>query len=172
MRRCFVSFILPGLVTLATASAPSVVWTFNATNTVMSSPAIGPDGTIYFGVGRVDLNAVTPDGTMKWRYRRNESTPPTSCLAPAVAEDGTVYAGFYDVFVALTPDGLLKWKYPNTTSANFDGRGAALAADGSIFVAPAGQVLKLAPGGTPSWAALTINAQGGWPVLSTAEVIY
>src|SRR4026209_1624064 len=112
----FVSLILLGVTTIAIASSPPILWTFNATNSVLSSPAIGPDGTIYFGAGRTDLYAVATDGTMKWRYRTNLFNPLTGCLAPAVAEDGTVYAAFYQGFVALTPEGSLKWRNPTNVT--------------------------------------------------------
>lgn len=167
----FVSFTLLG-ITLAMASSPTVLWTFNATNSVLSSPAIGPDGTIYFGAGRTELYALAPDGTMKWSWRTNQLNPQVGCLAPAVAEDGTVYAAFDRAFVALTPEGTPKWQYTNANFSYFNGRGAALGADGSVFVAPASTLAKLAPDGTSLWQTLTGNSQGGWPVISVADVFY
>ncbi|HES58600.1 MAG TPA: hypothetical protein ENO21_04125 [Firmicutes bacterium] len=38
------------------------------TNGYCGSPALGPDGTIYWGDGNGYLNAVNPDGSSKWRY--------------------------------------------------------------------------------------------------------
>ena len=55
----------------STNSGPStgsvrVKWAYKAIAIVRTSPTVGPDGTIYFGVGRNPLCALNPDGTLKW----------------------------------------------------------------------------------------------------------
>ena len=60
-------------------------------NSITSSPAIGGDGTVYFGLmgpgdnGRV--YALNPDKSVKWYY----DTGWWTCSSPAIAEDGTIY---------------------------------------------------------------------------------
>src|SRR5438034_10314420 len=69
--------------------------------TIVSSPAAGPDGTIYIGVevgsststdpsGRVF--AINPSGSQKWMFTAPEWVEST----PAVAADGTVYFGCWN----------------------------------------------------------------------------
>ena len=68
-------------------------------SSITSSPAVGSDGTIYFGVkilsstpnGRVQ--AINPNGTVKWIFE-----VPTHWVesSPAVGSDGTVYVGCWD----------------------------------------------------------------------------
>ena len=55
-------------------SAPShadrLKWVLNFGGwNVFSSPAIGPDGTIYVGSEDQKLYAVSPDGTVKWDFQ-------------------------------------------------------------------------------------------------------
>jgi outer membrane protein assembly factor BamB len=54
----------------------------------MSSPVIGPDGTIHIGNVNGDIIGINPDGSEKWRV----TTPFRIYSSPAVADDGTVYA--------------------------------------------------------------------------------
>jgi hypothetical protein len=43
-----------------------VIWSYPAGDTIRSSPAIGPDGTIYFGCNDGVLRAVYPSGSIRW----------------------------------------------------------------------------------------------------------
>lgn len=94
---------------------------------VCSSPAVGPDGTIYFGCYYYYLYALNPNGTLKWRYeteRRVESSP-------AIGADGTIYFGTYDSsLVALTPQGTLKWEYKVGGTVQTS---PAIGSDGTIY---------------------------------------
>lgn len=79
------------------------------------SPVVGPDGTIYIGNLDGDIIAVNPDGTEAWRA----TTPFLIFSAPAVADDGTIYAigtsfipdvepgdnKFRATLITLAPDG-------------------------------------------------------------------
>jgi outer membrane protein assembly factor BamB len=47
---------------------PKLKWKFDAGHGVETSPAIGPDGTIYFGVFKDHFLALNPDGTVKWEF--------------------------------------------------------------------------------------------------------
>ncbi len=83
-------------------------WACDLDNMVEGGPAIGPDGTIY--ALAVDLCAVAPDGTLKWRYdAAYDSFGETN---PAIGADGTVYVGSSRGWVyAVNPDKTLKWEY-------------------------------------------------------------
>ena len=55
---------------------------------VVSSPAIGEDGTIYFGSGDRNVWAVTDGGMTRWRY-----TTPMPVVASAHCTSDAVYIG-------------------------------------------------------------------------------
>jgi outer membrane protein assembly factor BamB len=74
-----------------------------------SSPAIGRDGTIYFGSGDGYLTALNPyGGTLKWRYPTYGGVR----AGVAIGSDGAIYFGDGEgYFYALNPDGALKWRF-------------------------------------------------------------
>src|SRR5208282_2755465 len=62
-----------GLSPYDTSGNPGTLkWAFHTTYDVESSPAIGADGTIYFGsedyTSGGSLYALGPDGGLKWRF--------------------------------------------------------------------------------------------------------
>jgi len=84
-------------------------WKFQTLGEIDSSPAIGPDGTIYMGSDDGALYAIAPDtGEEIWRFQTGDSVK--SC--PAIGPDGTIYFGSTDnYFYALRSNGELKWSY-------------------------------------------------------------
>jgi len=96
----------------------SLKWKFHVqytdyTSGVFSSPAVAPDGTIYFGSGDYHIYAVEDSvtyGKLKW-FTQLGFFPVYS--SPAIGEDGTIYIGNLDFTVnALRPeDGTVKWQY-------------------------------------------------------------
>ena len=93
-----------------------------------STPALGADGTIYFGSNDDKIYALNPDGSFKWEF----STGGNISTSPTVGPDGTIYCGSDDDFLyALNPDGSQKWAFdtggnPNNTSAALDQDGATI----------------------------------------------
>src|SRR5207247_8674964 len=57
-----------------------------------SSPAVGPDGAIYFGTWRGDFWALDPRGICRWRFRTGVEIR----SSPAVGTEGTIYFGCRD----------------------------------------------------------------------------
>lgn len=111
-----------------------------------SSPAIGTDGTIYFGSDDDKVYAVSPQGKVKWTFQAGDNLGISS---PAIAPDGTIYIGSASregALYALNPDGSQKWK------AHLGGAvlSPALAADGTIYVGSSytNAFWALAPEGT------------------------
>ena len=93
---------------------------------------IGDNGIIYIGTGhdftQGDIVAVYPNGTIQWKY----PTVHQHMSAPAVADDGTIFAGTYGTyFYAINPNGTLKWQYK--TGDNIKGS-ASIANDGTVYV--------------------------------------
>lgn len=83
-----------------------------------SSPVIGKDGTIYFGVlTRNQMNptepiresklfAINPDGTVKWEYKIYEG----GIYGLAIGNDETIYFNSLHSSYALDSSGKRKWK--------------------------------------------------------------
>lgn len=93
----------------------SVLWTYSTPGIVMdvpSSPAIGRDGTIYFGgAGEYKgkggyFYALRPNGSLKWSFFAG-----CDQTAPSIDGDGTIYFGSdaCGTIHALNPDGTVKW---------------------------------------------------------------
>ncbi len=72
-----------------------LIWRFQTGNTIYSSPAIGSDGTIYFGSNDNNIYALSPDGTKKW----NITTGGSVRSSPAIGSDGCVYIGSNDNYL-------------------------------------------------------------------------
>ena len=133
-----------------------------------SSPAIGPDGTIYVGSHDSALYAVNPNGTLKWRYL----TQGTVRSSPAVAADGTVYFGSDDNYLyALNPDGgTVKWSY--LTSGDVQ-TAPAIAVDGTVYVGSNdNRLYALDPNGTLKWTFATGGRVTSSPAIAADGTIY
>src|SRR5204862_1136828 len=95
---CASSKILSAALVLQTVSALSaqprtgtVLWSYDLGSSVLTSPALSPDGTIYLGT-RAGLCAVTNNGitaSNKWTL----SATVSYSGSPAIAADGTIYVG-------------------------------------------------------------------------------
>lgn len=93
----------------------------------ITSPAVGPDGTIY--VGHCDgLYALDPAaGKFKWGVGMSEVVS-----SPAVGKDGTIYVGSMDGKLhAISPAGVEKWAVKTKGQLNAS---PAIGADGTVYV--------------------------------------
>ncbi|MEI7833034.1 MAG: PQQ-binding-like beta-propeller repeat protein, partial [bacterium] len=80
-------------------------WTF--TGPISSSPAIGPDGTVYFGSKK--LYALNPEGKLQWEF--SPATPHGETIqSPVIGKDGVIYL-VMDKMYAINPDGKQKWSF-------------------------------------------------------------
>jgi hypothetical protein len=94
---------------------------------VVSSPAIGSDGSIYFGSYDNNLYALTSTRKLNWKY----TTGGLVQSSPAIGSDGSIYFGSEDhKFYALTSTGKLKWTY---TTGDIVGSSPAIGSDGTIY---------------------------------------
>lgn len=115
-----------------------------------SSPAIGPDGTIYITSYLRKLYAIKPDGSLRWSYDIGETF-----ASPAIGIDGTVYVGSHSPgqLYAFDPDGFLKWTF--TTGGGVD-HGPAIGTDGTIyFGSDDDKFYAIKPDGTLQWSFAT-----------------
>jgi outer membrane protein assembly factor BamB len=118
-------------------------------------PAVGPDGTIYVSTGGDglppgDIDAVNPDGSLKWVYQSPNGsfldTPTVTAAGQVVAVSDT--GGTGTVVAVEQTDGALAWSYalPNSTDSS-----AASDAAGNIYIADDGPLFALRPTGSVLW---------------------
>ncbi len=85
-------------------------WRLSLGGTSYSSPAVGPDGTVYAASDRTAV-AVADHGdtaSVRWRYRARDTIE----VSLAVARDGTVIVGTNgDDEIGLTPQGKVRWRF-------------------------------------------------------------
>jgi outer membrane protein assembly factor BamB len=142
-------------------------WMFPIGATVVQSPAIGSDGTIYIGTGMfydytpVDtLYAIRPDGTPKWK--RNVGRAVHSSVA--LDEEDNLYflAGNFEtddrmdaVILSYDSSGNFRWMsehigwmYPQP----FTGFTPAIASDGTVYACGRYSLFALNKDGTKRWS--------------------
>ena len=134
---------------------------------ILSSPAIGADGTIYVSTTAGKLVAVAPDGSaVKWSATTND----TLGSSPSIARDGTIYIGSSDhKLYAFDPQGTMKWVFD---------AGAAIAGspvvggDEIVYVgASDGKLYAVTPDGKQRWVYAAGGAITGSPCVR-AGVVY
>jgi hypothetical protein len=129
---------------------------------VDSSPAIGPDGTIYVGTdpygaaGQTPVPvdtvfwAVNPDGSLKWVFEMGDGAE----SSPAIGPDGMIYVGSYDGNLYAIRDegsmGVTEWVFPTggavDASPTVDGCG-------TIYVGSRDSTMyAINPDGTLRWS--------------------
>ncbi|MDO8544934.1 MAG: PQQ-binding-like beta-propeller repeat protein [Opitutaceae bacterium] len=152
-------------------------WTHatGASNYIVSSPAIGADGTIYVGAGDLrtegaqdsGLYAIAPNGTLRWR----KTTGTWVESSPAIAANGTIYFGSVDQNVyALNPDGTEKWKFGASSPI---WASPAIGPDGTVYIgAFDGKLYALSPDGGEKWVYATGGSIYGAPAIGADGTIY
>lgn len=97
----------------------------------VSSPSIGPDGTIFSGHDSGTFTSNSPfDGSSVVSFNSTDDTDTTAVISSA----GTVYMGTDGGFVfAYNPDGSVLWSNQISPGAEVQGSGA-LTADGKLWI--------------------------------------
>lgn len=94
----------------------------------LSSPAVGPDGTIYIGHADGLYALAAADGAVKWR-----AGAALVASSPAVGADGAVFFGSADgKLSAVSPGGKPLWSVQTGGQVNSS---PAIGADGAVFAA-------------------------------------
>jgi len=142
---------------------------------VRTSPAIGPDGTIYMaGTWQGIVHALNPDCSLKWATKAGGSM---QYCSPAIAVDGTVYMSSRTGLTALNPDGTIQWSFvpPGAVIQS----APAIATDGTIYVGTRGSthgvgaaLYALDPNGNVLWSYATGTEFDGSPAIGLDGVIY
>jgi outer membrane protein assembly factor BamB len=84
-------------------------WSYRLSKEMLSSPAIGPDGSIYCCDYDGYAYALNGDSTLRWSVRIGDTAGIYS--SPAVASDGTVYVGTETGRLMALRDGNVVWSY-------------------------------------------------------------
>ncbi|MCL6581240.1 MAG: PQQ-binding-like beta-propeller repeat protein [Firmicutes bacterium] len=134
---------------------------------VRTSPALGPDGTIYVATAAGKLHAFSRAGEQKWAV---EVAGPVH-TSPAVAEDGTVYLGAADGRLhAFYPGGWEKWSL-RLGEAILVG-GPSIGHDGTVYVsARDGQLYAVSPTGELLWS-VALDSYLSSPVIGGDGTVY
>lgn len=143
---------------------------------IFSSPAVGADGTIYFGTdhqlnrnGRAvgEFYALNPNGTLKWIYPVSDAI----YSDPAIGSDGTIYFGCMNTnLYALNTNGTLKWKFLAGEQIYSD---PVVGVDGGIyFGCDNGRLYAVNTNGTLRWSFDTGHVIAGSPAIGAGGVIY
>jgi outer membrane protein assembly factor BamB len=188
-RRCHLTFLLPVAVRVAagwalfaavTAGGIAQVdgalrWSLPVRGFIESSPAVGPDGTLYIGVevnttpARGRLLAVNPGNLSapKWEL----ITPDYVWSSPLVA-GGVVYFGCMDgkLYARDAQTGARRWEFDAGT---FIYSSPAIGPDGTLYVGSGSSALHaISPDGAELWR----HAVGGWiyssPAVAADGTIY
>jgi len=138
------SFVMNSDHTLSATCQLKVLWKFHCDQAIYySSPAVGDDGTIYFGSGMYlgppysqwrpgTLYALNPDGTLQWSHDIGNAV-----YSPVIGNDGTIFVQDHQNYVyAFDPGGGLKWTYSDCSRFHRDmGMSTpAIGPDGTVYI--------------------------------------
>ena len=125
---------------------------------ITGSPAVAPNGTLYFGSVDKSVYALNPDGSLQWSFATTGGTGNSGgsidTTSPAIASDGTIYVGHTaGRFFALNPNGTQRWTRDFGTGFSAS-NSPAIAADGTIYIKTGdGKLHALEPAaGTIKWS--------------------
>lgn len=143
------------------------IWTFATQGNVYASPAIGSDGSLYFGSMDGKVYALNPDGTRRWEF----VTKGGVASSPALGADESIYVGSLDSKVyCLTPSGTSRWEF---VTGNQVWSSPAIAADGTIYIGSMDERLyALSPSGARRWQFVTGGGIFSSPAVAEDGTVY
>jgi outer membrane protein assembly factor BamB len=111
-----------------------------------STPAIAPDGTIYFGTFDGRFWAISAAGRRKWSFSSRREIH----SSPAIDNEGNVYFGSRDrSFYALSSQGTKKWEFQ---TGAWNDSSPAIGNDGTIYFGSWDkQFYAINPDGSKKW---------------------
>ncbi|MFC1490883.1 PQQ-binding-like beta-propeller repeat protein, partial [Candidatus Latescibacterota bacterium] len=125
-------------------------------------------GTIYVGCKDSYLYAVTPWGTIKWKF---ESDNLFATSSPSIGSDGTIYATAHGLrLYAINPDGTEKWN--NYLFDNPKDSSPVIAADGTIYMGIADDLRAFNSDGTNKWEYDMGTYADSTPIIGTDGIVY
>ncbi|MEO0070037.1 MAG: PQQ-binding-like beta-propeller repeat protein [candidate division WOR-3 bacterium] len=155
---------------------PEIRWKFTSA-AFLSSPAIGPDNTIYAFSENDTLYAFNQDGSVKWRLGLPDTIwyhPSNILISPVVAQDNTIYLFAVDgCLYSINSGGSINWRLPiKPTFPTIYGT-PALGANGTIYVYAPESLYAVSPAGVIDWV---VEVGGGscitFPAVGADGTIY
>ncbi len=148
----------------------SLAWEYQTDDSVVATPAIGPDGTLYFGSVDHFFYALNSDGTLKWRINLGSNC----VVSPTVGPDGTIYVGA-DKLYAINPNGSIKWVYEYHNYFVF--ATPVISSEGTIYIHTTGndsRLIALNPDGIFKWEYNTLfhSSYSIFPVVGNDDSLY
>jgi outer membrane protein assembly factor BamB len=147
--------LLPGTISLFAQPQPgTLLWSYGAPYPITTCPAIGSDGTVYFGTDSA-LYAITNAGSNKWTF------PIGVARSPMIGTDNTIYFGVGSTFYAVNPNGSIKWTNQLQSGFQYEiiyQSSPALGADESIYFVASGLLFALNSEGFKKWTFPVDNA--------------
>ena len=137
-------------------------WSVATEGEIWYSPAIGADGTLYFGDSEGVLYAIDRDGNEVWSVDVvNDNARGT----PLIAADGTIYVTFGDTgsserLYAYSHDGVFKW----FERIGLGHKAPVIDADETIYITT-NTMQALSPDGDEKWSAVTFRNGRGAPAI-------
>lgn len=126
-----------------------IVWSI-ADLSMAGTPAIGADGTLYFGSFDGRLHALGPEGKERWTFDPGKALIQGAGSSPVIGPDGTVYFTADTAVHAVARTGAERWSFAPGGSLT----DAAMSLDGSmVYVAStSGRVHALRSDGSVLWS--------------------
>jgi hypothetical protein len=178
-------------ITIAYTTIGTAKWMYTPSPRLNDLPVTaGPDGTVYVAA-RTVLQAINPDGTLKWEYEANDLIE----TAPFIDYNGNVCIWVSSLYnhrdddvslYVISPSGTLgatyDYPYPYLNAYTYYSKYVsfpALGPDGTVYThmaaegefASSGQLRAVAPNGTIKWTHET-NGRGSAPVIGPDGTLY
>ena len=152
------------------AQVPKLKWQAMTGAAVVSSVAIGGDGTIYFGSADHRVYAVDgATGKQKWSFATNDVVD----SSPAIGADGTVYIGSQDASVYAIDGGTGKQKWAFSTGASVRSS-PSVGVDGTVYIGSYDKNVYALDGatGTEKWAFESGQVARSSPAIGADGTVY
>lgn len=141
-------------------------WRFVADGYIRHPPAVGNDGSLFFGSSAGKLYALNHDGSLKWIVHESYWTWSIQS-PPVIGQDGTIYLA-NNVLYAISVDGEILWSY----GVNIKSGSPAIDTDGTIYVSSHNYLLAINPDGTLKWDYLLVSCANAGPVIGPEGNVY
>ncbi|MEW6381867.1 MAG: PQQ-binding-like beta-propeller repeat protein [bacterium] len=148
-----------------------------AVYTVLSTPAIASDGTIYVASEDGYVRAISPAGnTLDWYFQNFQETGFTS--SPAIGVNGNLYLESSDGYIyalnpgVLDPEAILIWWNDRPSGENSDYSSPAIGADGTIYVSSSYEVDAFNADGSLKWSFQTEDYSYYSPAIASNGTVY
>ena len=161
------ALLLLGLVSAFDQPAGTKLWEFYVGHPIQSSPALGADGSVYFGADNGKLYAFEPLGSGKWEFATGDAL----VSSPAIAVDGSVIIGSMDGHLyAVGADGVEKWRFRSNGKIVSS---PAIGLDGAIhFGSMQNTLYAVNPDGTKRWEFTADDALVASPAVGRDGTVY